>query len=277
MKNMNIALASYSFHGLIDVGSMNIFGYLETIYSRFHVQYADIWTGLLPPSAIDEAHLFRVRSFMDEHDMKLANLCVDGPSVWEDDAHQREANRLLMLDYIRAAAILGAQTIRIDFGGKNGEMTEEAFLYIVARYKEYCALCQVHGMKIGPENHWGWDRNPDYLIRVRDAVNHPAYGHLLHIGNWTEGEQEKMLEACLPNLMHMHISAESLPFAKDILRRIALTDYTGAYSVEHHSGEHELIRVQWQLGAVKGLLAELQSEGFENTAQKSFFEKIYEE
>jgi len=38
-----------------------------------------------------------------------------------------------------------------------------------------------------------------------------------------------------------------------------------------------LIRVQWQLGAVKGLLAELQSEGFENTAQKSFFEKIYEE
>ena len=48
-----VALASYSFHGLIGTGQLNLLGYLELLASRYDVRFADIWTGLLPADALE--------------------------------------------------------------------------------------------------------------------------------------------------------------------------------------------------------------------------------
>lgn len=269
-----IALASYSFHGLHKAGDLNLLAYLELLYARYHVANAGIWTGLLPPAALEADYLKKIRRFMDDRQLTLANLCVDGPVLWDDDPDKRAANRLTMLRYIEAAGILGARTIRIDFGGNDGPMSDESLEVIAGLYREYCAICQEQGMRIGPENHWGWDRLPENLARVRKAVNHPTYGHLLHVGNWPEGQGEQMLETVLPILMHTHFPADSITWVKPLIRRIALTGYHGAYSVEHHSAQHELERVQWQLGILRGHIAELELEGLENPAEESFFEQI---
>jgi sugar phosphate isomerase/epimerase len=269
-----VALASYSFHGLHESGDLNLLAYLELLYARYHVANADIWTGLLPPAALETDYLKKIRRFMDDRQLTLANLCVDGPVLWVDDPDKREVNRRTMLRYIEAASILGARTIRIDFGGHDGPMGDEPLEVITDLYREYCGICHRLGMIIGPENHWGWDRLPENLARVREAVNHPAYGHLLHIGNWPEGQGEQMLETVLPILMHTHFPADSITWVKPLLRRIAQTGYQGAYSVEHHSARHELARVQWQLGILRGHIAELEQEGLENPAEESFFAKI---
>ena len=269
-----IALASYSFHGLQEAGDLNLMTYLELLYSRYQVRNADIWTGLLPPAALETDYLKKIRRFMDDRQITLANLCVDGPILWVDDPDKRAANRLTMLKYIEAASVLGARTIRIDFGGNAGPMGEEPLEVIAGLYREYCGICQELGMIIGPENHWGWDRLPENLARVREAVNHPAYGHLIHVGNWPEDQAEKMMETVLPILMHTHFPADRITWVKPLIRRIALTGYKGAYSVEHHSAKHELERVQWQLGILRGHIAELEQEGLENPASESFFEQI---
>ena len=269
-----IALASYSFHGLFEAGHLNLMTYLELLYSRYQVRQADIWTGLLPPESLEADYLLTIRRFMDDRQISLANLCVDGPILWADDPDKRQANRATMLRYIKAAGILGARTIRIDFGGNNGPMDDKAVEVIAGLYREYCAICQDMGMIIGPENHWGWDRFPENLRRVRDAVNHPAYGHLLHVGNWPEGQGESMLETVLPILMHTHFDAAVITWSKPLIRRIALTGYKGAYSVEHHSAVHELERVQWQLGIMRGHIADLETEGLENPAAESYFTQI---
>ena len=56
-----IALASYSFHGLQEAGDLNLMTYLELLYSRYQVRNADIWTGLLPPAALETDYLKKIR------------------------------------------------------------------------------------------------------------------------------------------------------------------------------------------------------------------------
>jgi len=274
MPEFKTAIASYSFHGLLGQGKCDVFNYLNMLRYRYNISNADIWTGFIP--TLDEDFIAKVKDTLDRNGLSLANLCVDGPHVWVDDPEKREAHRLQMLEYIKAADKLGAKTIRIDFGGTEGHtMPEEAFEYIVKTYREYCGICYDLGMKIGPENHWGWDRVPEYLEKVKNAVDHPAYGHLYHLRNFYD-EPEKGEALAISYAMHTHIHAGSMPYAKEVIRRLALSGYEGVYSAEHHSGKLECERVEWQIATVRGLIAELQEEGLETEAAPAYFNGIYE-
>lgn len=256
MLKYPVSVASYSFHGALAEGRANVFSYLEALKYRYHVGYADIWTGFLP--TLDESFLKNIRRSMDERDIILANLCVDGPHLWADDAETRVAHKKKMFEYIRAGEILGAKTIRVDFGGSEGyTMTDEAFEYIVGTYREYCVLCGASEIRIGPENHWGWDRVPEYLIKVKNAVENPWYGHLFHFGNFYENKAEEGISAVLDYAMHTHIPADKLDIAGEYISRLHAAGYKGAYSVEHHSGQHEFERLEAQLGRVRSVIAEL--------------------
>lgn len=254
MKAYPISIASYSFHGALAEGVCNVFSYLEALKYRYHVDYADIWSGFLP--TLDESFIKGVRRAMDERDITLANLCVDGPCLWMDDPDERAAHKAKMLEYIAAARLLGARTVRIDFGGADGvEMSDEAFGYIVDTYREYCGICGEFGAKIGPENHWGWDRVPENLAKVRDAVAMPNYGHLFHFGNFWNNMTEQGTAVAVSYAMHTHISADYAADSGKYIALLAQNGYEGTYSVEHHTGEHEFERVEAQLGQVRNAIA----------------------
>lgn len=275
MQQFPISLASYSFHRAMYNGEVNIFTYLELLKNKYAVTYADIWTGYLEKA--DEDTIHKIKATMDRYDIRLANLCVDGPHLWMDSKEERDAHKKQLLAYIKTAEILGAKTLRIDFGGKEDElMSDEAFNYIVETYREYCNICHGLGMRIGPENHWGWDKKVDNLIRVKEAVSHPAYGHLFHFTGFREGELEKGTEVAISYAMHTHIPANSIPVAKDLIRRLHDSGYKGTYSVEHHSGTYELQRVEWQLGSVRSLIEEIKAELKDGTQLKDdYFSSIY--
>lgn len=267
-----VSIAGWSFHALREEGAMDIFHYIETIASRYRVDNADIWSVFLPTS--DEDFIRKVRRELDRRGLGVSNFCVDWASPWMETAGEREENHRKMLKHIRSAEILGARTIRVDFGGKTGDpMSEEAFECIVACYKEYCALCLDLGIRIGPENHNGFDRSLDNLLKVWKAVDHPAYGHLLHLGN-LENFMENM-DVLLPIVMHTHIPANSLPYAKEAIRRLAVSGYRGTISVEHHSSSLEMERTEWQLASVREILAELEMEGLEPASGKDYLSNIY--
>lgn len=272
MSLFPISIASYSFHGMVHDGKMDVFNYLETIKSRYNVSYADIWSGILP--SIEEDFLKKVRAEMDRRNIVLANLCVDGPHLWMPTAEERENNRRHMLKYIKAAEILGAKTVRIDFGGTEDDINDEQLNFLAERYTEYCKICWDLGMKIGPENHWGFDRRIGNLVKVWKAVNHPAYGHLLHFGNLHDFMND--MNAILPIVMHTHVAANTIPFAKEVFRRLKNANYQGTLSVEHHSGNLELERVEWQLASVRALCAELEQEGLDKPVETDYFSTIYE-
>jgi sugar phosphate isomerase/epimerase len=245
---MNLAIASYAFHGLLNRGQIDGFGYLETCRYRYDLRTADIWNGMLPRTDDDALQL--VKEALLEREMTLVNLCVDGAHIWEDDPAVRAQNYQNALAHLHAAEVLGARTIRIDAGGQGETFTAEQFELIVRRYREFAQRAYDNGYKCGPENHWGPEVVPDNMRRICEAVNHPGFGVLLHFrGNASDA-------VIAPWAMHTHISwditenslAESLGMLRD-------SGYTGAYSVEHHSGQNEYAEVAVQLAKVRALLA----------------------
>jgi sugar phosphate isomerase/epimerase len=286
MNEIKIAVASYSFNKMINAGTLNVFGYMDLLKYRYHAGWADIWTqGCL--TSFDDGYIKSIRDHMDRLDLKLANLCVDGPFVWADSAEKRAEHRELMLKYLKAAEALGAKSLRIDFGGPASfaseadvrpediyTMSDEAFEYIVGAYREYCSIADGFGCKVGPENHWGWDRVPKYLTKVHEAVNHPAYGCLYHFGNFYDSPGEGRAYAA-KHAMHTHVPANSVAFAKSEIRGLLKAGYSGAISVEHHSGKYETERVEWQLGTVRAIIAELLAEGLAAPAAPDYMSGIY--
>jgi len=240
---MKVSIASYAFHGLLEQKMMDVFGYLETCKYRYHVNAADIWNGFFP--TIEDEFINKVKLALDEREMVLANLCVDGPHIWEDDPDVREEHYKMAMAYLQVAKKLDAQTIRIDAGGRGETFTNEQFDLIVKRYKEYAQCAYDLGFKVGPENHWGAEAVPENMKRVCEAVDHPAFGVLLHFrGNAGDA-------LITPWAMHTHISwdiaenclPESLPMLRD-------AGYQGYFSVEHHTGKNEYTETGVQLARV---------------------------
>jgi len=250
---MKISIASYAFNGLLGKGMMDVFGYLETLKYRYGLYAADIWNGML--TSTDEDYLKKIKEAMDERELMLANLCVDGAHLWEDDPDAREKNYQNALAHLKATEILGAKTIRIDAGGRSDEMTEEMFDYIVKRYKEYAQRAYDNGYKVGPENHWGPERVPQNMKKIYEAVDSPAFGLLLHIGGWASDDPDAADEMAAPWAMHTHvawnITETCLP---EKMKMLADAGYEGYWGVEHHTGKNEYIEVAIQVDKVKDVL-----------------------
>lgn len=279
MREIKLTSAAWSFHDQKNAGKCDIFRYLDLIKYRFHLDTADIWSGFLP--TLDSDFIAKVAGDLRDKNLTLANLCVDGPYVWCDDADERAAHKAKMLEYIDAAEKLGAKTIRVDFGGPRGSsehnMPEEAFDYIVNTYRDYARICADKGMRIGPENHWGWDLFPEYLEKVRDAVDSPAYGHLYHIDHFAD-EPERGEEICMSYAMHVHVPpAITVLKGKETIRRLENAGYQGTYSVEYYSGGPlELERIEWHLATLREYIGELRLEGLENPVTSDYIARLYQ-
>jgi sugar phosphate isomerase/epimerase len=245
---VKVAVASYSFHGLLKNGAIDIFGYLESCKYRYQLGTADIWNGMLPTWETD--YLRKVKAALEERELTLENLCVDGPHLWEDDPEVRGEHHRQALEVLKAAQLLEARTLRIDAGGRGETWTDEQFDTIVSFYREYAQWADDHGFKVGPENHWGTEAVPENMLRLCQAVDHPGFGVLLHFRG-TPGDR-----LFAPWAMHTHISWDIVTqHLEGSLSMLRDTGYTGCWSVEHHSGEHEYSEVAIQLAHVRDLLS----------------------
>ncbi len=254
---MKISIASYSFHGLIKAGKMDIFGYLESVKYRYRLDTADIWNGLLRTT--DEDQVRKVREALDERELSVANYHVDGVHLWETDPVKREQNYKDAQLHLRVAEILGAQTIRIDTGGTFDVMTHEQLDLVTERYRDYCTRAADFGAKLGPELHWGFSVLVDNMENIARAVDHPAFGILMHIGRWhvpggavVPVEVEATNDARLaPWTAHTHVDPR---IARDHLpERIKLlkdAGYAGYWGVELGTGVNEYNDVAWLIAEV---------------------------
>jgi len=206
----------------------------------------------------------KIKKTLHELDMVVPNLCIDGPYVpWSPNPDEAEANHKRMLEFIKFADIIGAKTIRVDFcsWGMEGDPTQEALDTIIKRYREYAEICHDLGMKIGPENHFGWDNIPKNLKIVKDGVDHPAYGHLFHFTNF-QNEPELGREIAMSYVMHTHVPPPTIMtgVAKDHMRELLKAGYDGYWGVEIGSTIHGYERVAWHLACINIILAELEEE-----------------
>jgi hypothetical protein len=90
---------------------------------------------------------------------------------------------------------------------------------------------------------------PANMKRICEAVDHPAFGILLHFrGN--EGDQ-----VIAPWAMHTHIPFQIAETCLvESMTMLQGAGYTGYWGVEHHSGENEYSEVAVQVARVRDVL-----------------------
>lgn len=251
---MNISLAGFSVHGLLAQGKIDIFGYLESCRYRYDLHTADIWNGLLP--TIEPQFLTKVRHGLEERELTLVNYHVDGVHLWEDDPVAREHNYQGALAHLKAAAFLGAKTVRFDTGGKVAPITPEQLDYLATRYREYCVFGHEHGFAVGPETHWGLSLTADNMEAIARAVDHPAYGILLHIGHWEDGNPDAGDARLARYAVHTHVDAEiTRTRLAEKIQLLLDAGYTGCWGVEHHSARNEYAEIAVQIATVRRALS----------------------
>ncbi len=257
----NFAVMSYSFHGLRNIGAMDIFGYLETVRYRYNLQTADIWNGML--DSTDEAYIRKVQAGVLERGLEVVNFCCDRAHVWDNDLKVREENEARAWEYIRAARMLNAKTVRIDVGIREEKASEEQLDYVVRKYQAYCDEAAKFGAKLGPENHWGASTDPELIETLFRRVERPNFGLLLHLGNWvgTEEEKDAWDRHFASRAMHIHINYEHCVDADRVLPPLKEAGYGGCWSIESHKSTNEYNNVAFQLAQVKRVLAPLNYDG----------------
>jgi len=249
-------IASYSFHGLFRIGAMTAVQYFETIRHRYNVDYADLWNHML--QSYDDGYLHMLRAQMDERGLTLANLCCDSAHPWEETQEERARNDALAADCLRAARILGAQSVRMDVGIRTDTATDEQIDYVARKFSAYAKICDGFGAKFGPENHWGASRDIAVIRKLIQAVNAPNYAHLLHLGNW-QAETPKDKLACdlemAPKAMHMHMHFDACEDAGRLFPLLMEAGYPGVWSIESHKATNEYNNVAFQLAQARRVIA----------------------
>lgn len=270
MKVKDLSVASYSFHGAFEEGKMDVFGYLESVAYRYHLRYADIWNGFL--TSYDNDYLKKVKEAMDEKGLQLANLCCDYAHPWDDDADQLAKNHAMADNCMRAAEILEAKSVRLDLGVHTNAISDRQFEYVSGKFREYAEIGKRAGFLVGPENHWGASRRIDVQKKMFQAVNHPNYGMLLHMGNWdvigeenapplTDEQKDLNDLEMAPFAFHTHFHAGACQRANALIPAILKAGYKGTViGIEHHSANNEYRNVALQLALVSESLGDYAEE-----------------
>ncbi|MGO4373267.1 sugar phosphate isomerase/epimerase family protein [Paenibacillus sp. 2TAB19] len=264
---MNISIGGYSFNNTYLEGKMDVFGYLETVKYRYGLDAADLWNGFFIDrkskpimKLADESYIRKIKEALDERELRLVNFAVDGAHLWDPDPHMRELLHNNALTHLRAAIIMGAETVRIDTGGSYTEwetMSEEQFDYTVLRYKEFSQVAADNGFKIGPENHMGASLLPREMKRIAEAVDHPAFGFLVHLGRW-KADQAEGDRLVAPWAYHTHFDAATAvrEDAIETIRMMEASGYAGYWGIEQNAPGNQYAEIERLIGLVKKLLAE---------------------
>lgn len=249
------SVMSYSFHGLKNIGAMDIFGYLETVRYRYNLDTADIWNGTMD-FRTDEEYVQKVKEGIDERGLEVVNFCCDRAHVWDDDETVREENEKRAWDYIRVAEKLQAKTVRIDVGIREDKAVPQQIEYVARKYREYCKAAAEFGAKLGPENHWGASWDPELIDTLFSAVNEPNFGLLLHLGNWFGTEEEKDFNdrKFASRAMHIHMNYEHCEDADRVMPPLMKAGYSGCWSIESHKSTNEYNNVAFQLAQAKRVI-----------------------
>jgi len=264
---MNISIGGYSFNNTYLEGKMDIFGYLETVKFRYRMDVVDLWNGFFIDRSskpimklAEESYIRKIREALDEKEMRVVNFAIDGAHLWDPDKEMRQHLYDNALLHLKASVILGAETVRIDTGGSYEDweaMSDEQFEYTVKRYQEFSEYAADHGFLIGPENHMGASLNPNEMKRLAEAVDHPAFGFLVHLGRWKENQPEGD-SIVAPWAYHTHFDEETADgtHALETIHMLQESGYKGYWGVEYNAPKNQYVETELLITKVKKLLIE---------------------
>jgi sugar phosphate isomerase/epimerase len=251
---LKLAIASWSFHRLLEAGKQDMFKYIADCKDLGCTQL-DPWNGHLVPlvtmdaqikaaevpnpqlSGDEMAYLSQVKATAQRVGLPFGCLAVDGAHIYEETAAARALNRAVAYRWLDAARYLECDQVRIDAGGP-ADMPEDAFAIIVEGYQDLLVRAKGLGIELLVENHWGPTNNPDNVVKLLDAL--PGLGLLFDTNNWIKERQEEAWETCAKYARSVHIKTFSFDANGDdpsvniakAMRLLQEAGYKGTWGVE---------------------------------------------
>ena len=274
-KSLPVSCLSYSFHGLVGLGMMDIFHYFETCRYRYGLDAADLWNGMF--KSTDDDFIDKVHRALEERQLVIPNIAVDEGHLLATGEQDPAKLRATQDRYMQIAIKLGVGFVRFDTGpamtGDRKETdgwTNEEFDYLVKRYKELAQIAYDNGFRTGAENHWGPERCWANMEKLIKAVDHPGFGICVHFGGWTstsaatrEADNETADKAAAKYICHTHFPWDICESPKLSEKMALLRDagYQGYYSAEHHSAQNEYNLTEVQISKIRAVLTNWNNGG----------------
>jgi hypothetical protein len=252
------SVGSWSFHSLFESGKMSLFGYLESMKYHYRTNSADIWNGMF--LSIEEDYIKSIKDTLEEEEITVANLAVDGADVWHDDPLIREQNYQKALRYLDIARKWGVKVLRIDMGINAVEFNEEQFEFCVERFREYAQFAKDYGFQVGPQTHQPASQSPRNLKRICNEIASPAFGIILNVNRWLV-DKEIGDEMVAPHTIHAQFDRAFVDFSgSELLQKVQLLNqagYKGCWSLEFRGGINEYLEVEHDLLDIRRAVRQL--------------------
>jgi hypothetical protein len=181
----------------------------------------------------EPAYLAELRSALDEAEIELWSLLIDGGDLAEPNHHERDA--AWIVSWLPVAAALGAQNARVS-GGK--QAPSPAAVERSAKHMQALAdLAASYGVRLMTENWQNLLSNPTVVLDMLERLD-GRVGLCADFGNWSGPYKYDDLAQIFPlaDSCHAkcHFDAKGQPDSADFIRCLELTrvaDFTGPYTL----------------------------------------------
>jgi sugar phosphate isomerase/epimerase len=184
-----ISLAAWSFSGSFFQGKWKLLELPGILRNQLGISALEHVNQFFENPTLN--YLQKVKRACADSGVQSTILMVDGEG---GTAHPDKAERMLAATahrkWIDIGQFLGCHSVRINVYGGAQDWKQDKDLVNRAAETIHLILDYAKGsnLDIIVENHGGASSDPDVLVALVEAVNHPKFGLLCDLGNWNKGD-----------------------------------------------------------------------------------------
>ena len=271
-----ISLAQWSLHRALrdpNSGITNL-DFPEVAREKYGIEAVEFVNQFFMDKARDDAYLKQLKKRADDHGVRCVLIMCDGaPDMSSPEAATREKAVEFHRAWVDAAAALGCGAIRINTGEHYSPTDVGAISESCRKLSEYGDTKKIN---VICENHGGPSSNPDAMVALMKAVDHPRFGTLPDFGNFPKKDGKYALDVyeAIARMMPYAkgVSAKSYDFDAD--GREKTLDYARILKIVTDAGYHGYVGIEYEGGgpepegilATKKLLESLRGAEYKPTA-----------
>lgn len=177
--------------------SMTLLEFPQAVKSRLGIDAVEICQFHLPEHTPE--YVAQLKQALDDADVALINMPIDVGNISDaDDAH-REEDLAEIEEWMRVAAALGAQMVRVNASGPLSAGPLAPLETTIASYRRLAKTARSLGLQLLLENHGGITVDPHVIVQIVEAVG-PELKTLVDIGNFEPllGRQMAIMQGQTP-------------------------------------------------------------------------------
>lgn len=245
IQPFKISLAQWSLHRALRAGELDNLDFPKVAREDYGIEGVEFVNQFFKDKAHDSAYLKDLKKRADDHGVTCVLIMIDGEGdLSQPDKGQRNQAVENHKKWVDAASALGCHAIRVNTGNHYGPDNVKTVAEACTALAEYGAKQKI---SIICENHGGPSSDPDSIIALMKAVNHPNFGTLPDFGNFPQKDGKftiDVYEAIARMMVYAKgVSAKSHDFDEDgneskldyarIMKIVSDAGYTSFVGIEY--------------------------------------------